>query len=109
MEKIEDITNKTKRINIQKSILAISASMLGFCFVIISYLHVTKLKNDTILDDVIMFSLVAFMFNCIMSFQALRDTYFQTQFYVNLTSSIYLIGMLILFGIAVLMAFGIVD
>jgi len=109
MEKIEDITNKAERINIQKSVLAISANMLGFCFVIISYLHTTKLKNETIIDDVIIFSLIAFMFNCIMSFLAMKNTRFQTQFYVNLTSSIYLIGMLILFGISFLMGFGMVD
>ncbi len=45
MGKIEDITNKAERINIQKSVLAISASMLGFCSVIIPYLNSTKLEG----------------------------------------------------------------
>ncbi len=109
MENKEDITNIAERISIQKSVLSISASMLGFCFVIISYLQVTKLKSTTYIDDVIMFALVAFLLNCLIAFLALRNRRFQTKFYVNLTSSIYMIGMLILFGIALLMAFGSVN
>jgi hypothetical protein len=99
-------TDKRERIGIETTLLGASSSMLGFCFVVISYLHATEKSAKTSVDELTMMSMLAFMTNCLLSFLAIRSSKFQTQTYVNLTSGIYLTGMLILFGIMVSIAFG---
>lgn len=109
MEKKEDITNKSERINIQTSILNISASMLGVAFIVISFLHATEKKENTFLDEIIFISAIAFMINCILAFLALRHSKFQTKLFVNITSVLYIIGMFMLFGIALMMVLGLIK
>jgi hypothetical protein len=109
MENEENATSKSEKMSLLNSILSTSSSMLGFCFVIISYLHASGFSGKTIVDELVMASMVAFMFNCLLSFLSVRSIKFQTQRYINLTSGIYISGMIILFGIVVLITLGLID
>ncbi len=83
--------------------------MLGFCFVVISYLHASGKEEKTLVDELTMVAMIAFMTNCLLSFLSVRSVKFQTQAYINLTSAIFLAGVIILFGIVVLIAFGFIG
>lgn len=102
----EKITHDNReKMALEASILSTSSSMLGFCFVVITYLHATGITHNTIIDELTMVALLAFMVNCFLSFLSVRNVKFQNQKYINITSGMYLLGMLILFGIVVLIAF----
>ena len=49
-------------------ILNSSANLLGICFLILTSIQVLKLKEATIIDDVLAFAILLFMASCILSF-----------------------------------------
>jgi len=105
----DNIETKSEKIGLVNTMLAVSASMLGFCFVVISYLNGSGLHKTTIVDELTVIAMVAFMANCVLSFLALINTRFQTRKFVLFTSYIFLLGMSILFGIVILIALNCTD
>jgi O-antigen/teichoic acid export membrane protein len=102
----KDAETKNQKVGLENTILGTSASMLGFCFVVISYLNASELGKKTIIDELTMVAMVAFMANCVFSFLSIQKTRFQSHRFVNFTSFIFLVGLVILFGIVILIAFG---
>lgn len=63
---------KREKMSLEDTILGNSSSMLGFCFVVISYLNASSLCHKTIVDELTMLAMVAFMANCVLSFLSMR-------------------------------------
>jgi hypothetical protein len=108
MEKEENTINKNEKMNLQDSILSTSSNMLGFCFVVITYLEATKIAKVTLIDEFVSVSMIAFMLNCLMAFLYFTSFRWQTQRFVNINASIFVLGILNLFGIVVLLFYEII-
>ena len=98
--------NKSISAVVENSLLSNSSTMLGFCFVIISYLQATKLADTTIIDELTAIATVFFMINCIMSFLGSMYARFQTRRFINLNKFIFLAGLILMFGIIVAIIIG---
>jgi hypothetical protein len=102
-------TDKRERVSLETTLLGSSASMLGFCFTVISYINVSKLADETIIDECTAVAMVAFMTCCFLSFLAMHKVQFQTERYVKIISYIFLSGLLMLFANVVIIATGLAD
>lgn len=92
--------------DVENSLFSNSSTMLGFCFVIISYLQATKLADTTKIDELTAIATVFFMANCIMSFLGSMYARFQQRRFINLNKLIFLTGLVIMFGVIVAIIVG---
>ena len=102
-------TDKREKVSLETTLLGSSASMLGFCFTVISYINVSKLSNKTIIDECTAVAMLAFMTCCILSFLAMHRVQFQTERYVKIISYIFLSGLVMLFANVAIIATGLAD
>jgi hypothetical protein len=102
-------TNKPEKVSLETTLLGSSASMLGFCFTVISYINVSKLADETIIDECTAVAMMAFMTCCFLSFLAMHKVQFQTARYIKIISYIFLSGLLMLFANVVVIATGLAD
>lgn len=88
-------------------ILNTSSNLLGLCFLVLTYIRVQKLQSITIIDDVITIAIVFFMASSILSFLSLRSNTKKSESFENIADYTFLIGLFLLFGITMLVAFNI--
>ncbi|MBS1960162.1 MAG: hypothetical protein JST80_11865 [Bdellovibrionales bacterium] len=58
---------------LSQSILNAGSSLLGICFVLVSYMKRSGMAHDTLLDEFLLVPIVAFFCACIFSYMALRS------------------------------------
>jgi uncharacterized membrane protein len=90
--------------NISRHILPTSANLLGLCFVILSFIRVSKLGNETIIDELTVIALVFFFCASFFSYVSMRSER-RSQLCEKIADSIFLIGLFFLSIGSVLVAF----
>ena len=90
-------------------ILNTSANLLGICFLILTSLQVFKLKDDTIVDEVLAFAIFMFMTSCVLSFQSMTRKRIVNRSYELVAEYIFLGGLFSLFATTMLIAFHVVK
>lgn len=76
-------------------ILSISATLFGFCYVVLTSLKAMKIDGQTIIDECTAVSLVLFMASCLLSFLSIRNK--TPDRYEKWAEYIFLAGLLTLF------------
>ena len=99
---MSDTANNKK--NISRHILPTSANLLGLCFVILSFIRVLKLENETIIDELVAVAIVLFFTSSFFSYVSMRSDKW-AQSCERMADVIFLIGLLLLSIGSVLVAF----
>ena len=63
----EEIDNRTPHI------LNTSANLLGFCFIVLTSVKLSKFEESTYIDEGAALAIIIFMCSCILSFLAMRS------------------------------------
>lgn len=90
-------------------ILNSSANLLGICFLILTSIQVLKLKEATIIDDVLAFAIFMFMTSCILSFLSMTRKKIFHRRYELIAEYIFLVGLFSLFTTTMLITFNIIK
>ncbi len=96
--------NNNNRKNVSYHILPTAANLLGICFVILSFIRVTKTGAETLLDELLAAAIVIFLASCILSYASMR-TAGKTDFYEKTADIIFLAGLALLSLISVITFF----
>jgi len=99
------MTNNKK--NISKHILPTSSNLLGLCFVILTFIKVLKLGNETIIDELVAIAIIFFLISSFFSYASMRTNRW-TENYEKIADIIFLTGLLLLSVGSVIIAFEII-
>ncbi len=81
--------------NISRHILPTSANLLGLCFVILTFIKVLKLGNETVIDELVAVAIVLFFTSSFFSYVSMRSNRW-VESCEKMADSIFLIGLFIL-------------
>jgi hypothetical protein len=90
-------SEKNDRRNMAKHILPTSGNLLGLCFAILSFIKVSRMANETIIDEIIVLAIILFLFASIVSYASMRSLS-KGEHYERIAEFIFL-GGLTLMGI----------
>ena len=90
--------------NISRHILPTSANLLGLCFVILSFIRVLKLGNETIIDELVAVAIVLFFTSSFFSYLSMRSNK-SAELCEKIADTIFLIGLFLLSLCSVLVAY----
>lgn len=87
-------------------ILNTSSNLLGFCLLIITSMKISGKSAQTIVDEILMGSLVLFMSSCLLSFLSMRsDKPRSIALMERLADYGFIIGLISLFAVVLIIAF----
>jgi hypothetical protein len=95
-------TNNKK--NISKHILPTSSNLLGLCFVILSFIKIMKLGNETLIDELVAMAIMLFFISSFFSYVSMRSNS-RVELYEKIADNIFLIGLFLLSIGAIMVAF----
>jgi hypothetical protein len=90
--------------NISRHILPTSSNLLGLCFVILTFIKIMKLGNETLIDEIVAIAIVLFFSSSFFSYVSMRSDKW-AQSCERMADVIFLIGLLLLSIGSVLVAF----
>ncbi len=90
--------------NISRHILPTSANLLGLCFVILSFIRVLKLGNETIIDELVAVAIVLFFTSSFFSYVSMRSNRW-AESCEKIADTIFLIGLFLLSLCSILVAY----
>lgn len=61
------------RQNMSKHILPTSGNLLGLCFAVLSFIKLSHLQDETIIDEIIVMAIVLFLLASIISYASMRS------------------------------------
>ncbi len=101
-------SEKNERRNMSKHILPTSGNLLGLCFAILSFIKVSGLGNETIIDEFIVVAIVLFLSSSIVSYVSMRSSC-KEEYYERIAEFIFLGGLSLLGICAVAVGFALLD
>jgi hypothetical protein len=93
--------------NISKHILPTSSNLLGLCFVILTFIKILKLGNETIIDELVAIAIIFFLVSSFFSYTSMRTNRW-TENYEKIADIIFLTGLFLLSVGSVIIAFEII-
>ncbi len=99
--------NNDTRKNISNHILPTSSNLLGLCFVILSFIKLSHLSHETILDELLSVVIVFFLTASLFSYFSIRSKS-RSDFYEKVADTIFLMGLVFLSAISLVIAFEII-
>ncbi len=88
-------------------ILPTAANLLGLCFVILSFMKVTKMGMETIIDEMVAAAIVIFLGASVFSYASIRSET-RTARYEKIADVVFLAGLGLLTVTALIIAFEII-
>jgi len=95
--------NKDRR-NIAQHILPTASNLLGLCLVLLSFIRLSRMSGETIIDEGLGIVIILFLASCIFSYASMRSQR-QTEKYEKIADMIFLIGLSCLAIIAMVIIF----
>lgn len=89
-------------------ILNTSATLMGFCFVVLTSAKINNWSNGSKIDEITAIAIVIFMASCIVSFLSIRSSR-RGAYYELMAEYIFLTGLFILFLLTLLIALNVVE
>lgn len=86
------MTENKERKNIAQHILPTASNLLGLCFVLLSFIKLSKMSGETIVDEALGIEIIVFLASCIFSYASMRSRR-QTDKYEKIADVIFLIGL----------------
>jgi len=93
--------------NISKHILPTSSNLLGLCFVILSFIRILKLHNETLVDELVATTIVLFFITSFCSYASIRSKKW-SELYEKIADTIFLIGLGLLSIGSILVAYDVI-
>lgn len=93
---------------ISNHILPTASNLLGLCFVILSFMKVTKMGLETIIDELVAVAIVLFLAASVLSYASIRTTSKKSDYYEKIADVIFLSGLGLLTITAVIVVFEII-
>ena len=90
--------------NISRHILPTSSNLLGLCFVILTFIRVLKLGNETVIDELVVVAIVLFFTSSFFSYVSMRSNRW-AESCEKIADTIFLIGLFLLSMGSVLVAY----
>ncbi len=85
-------------------ILSISATLFGFCYVVLTSISALKLNQQSLIDEFTAASMFLFMGSCLFAFLSIRSNK-RANLYENIADYIFLAGLFVLFATTVFIVF----
>ena len=95
--------NENKK-NISRHILPTSSNLLGLCFVILTFIKLSKIANETILDESIGSLIILFLSSSILSYVSMRAKR-KADVYEKIADIIFLAGLCLLTLVSLVIIF----
>lgn len=92
--------NGNNKNNMSNHILPTSSNLLGLCFVILNFIKLSKIADETIIDEVSAVSIVFFFISSLLSYVSIRSKS-ASESYEKTAEIIFLVGLLLLAGVSV--------
>jgi hypothetical protein len=100
------VENENKK-NISRHILPTSSNLLGLCFVILTFIKLLKLSNETIIDESIGLLIFLFLVSSILSYTSMR-TKRKSEIYEKIADIIFLLGLCLLAVVSLVVIFEVI-
>jgi hypothetical protein len=96
--------NRNEKTFVSHHILPTAANLLGLCFVILSFMKVTKLGLETVIDELMAAAIVIFLVACLFSYASIRSVK-KTESYEKIADGIFVLGLVLLAITAMIIVF----
>ena len=93
---------------ISNHILPTASNLLGLCFVILSFMKVTRLGLETIIDELVAVAIVLFLAASVLSYVSIRTASKKSDHYEKIADGIFLSGLGLLTITALIVVFEII-
>ncbi|RZJ15997.1 hypothetical protein [Pedobacter frigiditerrae] len=100
---------KVEKENRSPHILNTSANLLGFCFIVLTSVKISKLEESSFIDEGAALAIIIFMSSCLLSFLAMRSTTVRASKMERGADVLFLVGLIVLFITTMLIAFNIIK
>lgn len=100
---------KDDKENKSPHILNTSANLLGFCFIVLTSVKVSKLEESSFIDEGAALAIVIFMSSCLLSFLAMRSKNVNSIKLERLADILFLCGLIVLFLTTMLIALNLIK
>jgi hypothetical protein len=94
-EEIREKKKSNDRMYISHHILPTAANLLGLCFVILSFMKITRMGLETIIDELVAVAILVFLIACFLSYASIRSSK-RNDYYEKVADSIFMAGLLLL-------------
>jgi len=99
-----------KENNSSSHILNASSNLLGICFIVLTSLKLLDKSDKTVIDEITIVAIIAFMLSCILSFLAIKSSSPPKVIRLeSIADIIFLIGLCILFITTILFALDVIP
>ena len=95
--------NENKK-NISRHILPTSSNLLGLCFVILTFIKLSKIENESIIDEIMGALIIMFLISSVISYISMR-TKKKSELYEKIADFIFLVGLCLLTLISLVIVF----
>jgi hypothetical protein len=95
--------NENNKNNLSNHILPTSSNLLGLCFVILSFIKLSKIADETIIDEISAVAIVFFFASSLLSYVSMRSERARES-YEKAADIIFFGGLLLLAGISIAVA-----
>ena len=93
--------------SIAHHILPTSSNLLGLCFVILSFMRITKTGMETIIDELVSVAIMVFLAASLLSYASIRSED-KSERYEKIADVIFLSGLGLLTVMAIIIVFEII-
>ncbi|TKC10893.1 hypothetical protein FA048_12045 [Pedobacter polaris] len=100
---------KEDKENRSPHILNTSANLLGFCFIVLTSVKISKLEESSYIDEGAALAIIVFMCSCILSFLSMRSSTSRSTKMERVADILFLFGLIVLFITTMLIAFNIIK
>ncbi len=90
-------------------ILNTSANLLGFCFIVLTSVKISKLSESTYIDEGAALSVISFMASCLLSFLSMKSTSLRAKKWERLADIMFLFGLIVLLLTTIMITFNIIK
>lgn len=90
-------------------ILNTSANLLGFCFIVLTSVKISKLNESSYIDEGAALAIILFMTSCLLSFLAMRSNTARSKKLERLADIMFLFGLIVLLITTLLITFNIIK
>lgn len=90
-------------------ILNTSANLLGFYFIVLTSVKISKLFDSTYIDEGAALTIIVFMGSCLLSFLAMRSATIHSTKMETIADLLFLSGLIVLFITTILIAFNVIK
>jgi len=100
--------DKNGKNTISNHILPTASNLLGLCFVILSFMKVTKMGLETMIDELVALAIILFLMASVLSYVSIRTASKRSDQYEKIADVIFLSGLGLLTVTAVVIVFEII-